>query len=293
MVFMSDSPPKAGQATERRCRARRDGTYPSGVTSPADVPVVILCGGMGTRLREETEQVPKPLVAIGGRPIVWHIMKGYAHHGFRRFVLCLGYKGWLLKDYFLRYREQVTDLTVHLGSDGPPTFHGDGPEDWDVTLVDTGLTTGTAGRVRAVNHHLDAPVFMLTYGDGVSNIDLRALLESHEAHRRLATLTSVRPTSRYGEITANGDEVVSFHEKPAAEGLVSGGFFVFQREFVDELPQDPAVMLEEEPMRGLAHRGELRLFHHDGYWGAMDTYRDFLELNRLWDSGSPPWRVWE
>lgn len=255
--------------------------------------MVILCGGMGTRLREETEQVPKPLVAIGGRPIVWHIMKAYAHHGFRRFVLCLGYKGWLLKDYFLRYREQVTDLTVHLGGDAPPTFHGDGLEDWDVTLVDTGLTTGTAGRVRGVRDHLDAPVFMLTYGDGVANVDLAALLEAHEAQGRMGTLTAVRPTSRYGEITANGDEVVSFHEKPAAEGLVSGGFLVFRRELVDELPDDPSVMLEEEPMRGLAHRGELGLFRHDGYWGAMDTYRDYLELNRLWDSGSPPWRVWE
>jgi glucose-1-phosphate cytidylyltransferase len=264
------------------------------VAAAQDIPVVILCGGMGTRLREETERLPKPLLEIGNKPILWHIMKIYAHHGFRRFVLCLGYKGWLIKEFFLRYREQISDFTLALGGDGSPAFHdGEPVDDWEVTCAETGLTTGTGARLQRVRRYIDTDTFMLTYGDGVGPVDLRGLLDFHRAQGCIGTVTGVHPRSRYGEIKVEGDRAVEFVEKPSgARGLVSGGFFVFERAFLDHLDDDPALALEDAPLTTLASSGELAVFPHDEFWRGMDTHRDFIELNELWAGGNAPWRVW-
>ena len=206
----------------------------------ADIPVVILCGGMGTRLREVTDRLPKPLVDIGDKPILWHIMKTYGHHGFRRFVLCLGYRSYDIKSYFLRYRENLADFTVCLKDDHQPMFHNDvGDEDWEVTCVETGLLTGTGGRIGRVEGYVDTDEFMLTYGDGIGDVDLTALVDFHRAHGKIGTVTGVHPTSRYGEMRVDGPDVVEFNEKPTVvEGFVSGGFFMFKREFFDYLSKD-------------------------------------------------------
>jgi glucose-1-phosphate cytidylyltransferase len=258
------------------------------------MPVVILAGGLGTRLREETERLPKPLVEIGDRPILWHIMKLYGHHGARRFVLCLGFKSWLVKDYFLRYREQVADVTVRLGEHGPPTIHDHAAEeDWEVTLAETGLHTGTGGRLWRVRDYVDTETFILTYGDGIGRVDISALLDFHRSHDRIGTVTGVHPTSRYGEMQVEDGVVVEFNEKPtSAEGFVSGGFFVFQREFLEYLTDDGELTLERAPLRDLARDGQLAVFPHTGFWMGMDTSREFSELNRLWASGDAPWKVW-
>ena len=268
-------------------------------TPAAEIPVVILCGGMGTRLREATgESLPKPMVDIGGRPVLWHIMKTYAHFGHRRFVLCLGYKGDVIKNYFLQYRLQSSDFTLRLSNDGPPVLHStDVAEDWEVTFVDTGLTTATAGRLHRVAQHLDAERFMLTYGDGVGDIDLAALLAAHLKAGRLATVTAVRPSSRYGEmdIDLTAGTVRAFREKPTdTSGWINGGYFVFEREVLTRyLDGDPGVMLETGPLQGLTADAQLSLHCHDGFWVGMDTYRDWTELNGLWDRGAAPWRVWD
>jgi glucose-1-phosphate cytidylyltransferase len=268
---------------------------------PADLrntPVVILCGGMGTRLREASERLPKPLVDIGGRPILWHIMKIYGHFGFRRFVLCLGYKSDQVKRYFLDYREQVSDFTLRLSNEHQPTFHNEaGDEDWEVTFAETGLHTGTGGRIRRAAEYLDSDRFLLTYGDGIGAVDLAALVAAHVAGGRIGTVTGVRPSSRYGEmrVAPAGNQVIEFNEKPTlATGWVSGGFFVFQRTFLETyLDDDPRLLLEHRPLQQLARDGQLSIFPHEGFWMGMDTYRDWTELNSLWDGGSAPWRVWE
>ncbi|MBX6388564.1 MAG: glucose-1-phosphate cytidylyltransferase [Frankia sp.] len=264
------------------------------VPGAADIPVVILCGGMGTRLREASEKLPKPLVDIGGKPILWHIMKTYDHYGFRRFVLCLGYKSDIIKNYFLNYRQQVADFTLRLADDHTPEFHNDaGDEDWEVTFAETGLLTGTGARVRRVREYLTGPRFMLTYGDGVGAINLAALMEAHERGGRIGTVTGVRPSSRYGELVTEGDSVTLFAEKPPQTGWVSGGYFVFEREFVDKyIEDDPGLMLERAPLQQLARDRQLTLYPHDGFWMGMDTFRDWTELNQLWDAGTAPWRVW-
>jgi glucose-1-phosphate cytidylyltransferase len=259
------------------------------------MPVVVLAGGMGTRLREETERVPKPLVEIGERPILWHIMKLYGHHAARRFLICLGYKSWAIKEYFLRYHEQSADLTVHIGTDEPPTFH-DSPvgEDWEVTLAETGLDTGTGARIHRVRRYVDTDTFILTYGDGLGSVDIGALVDFHRSHGRIGTVTGVHPTSRYGEMKVADGVVTDFDEKPStAEGYVSGGFFVFQREFFDYLDDDPELMFERAPLQQLARDGELAVFPHSGFWMGMDTFREFTELNRLWAAGDAPWKVWD
>jgi glucose-1-phosphate cytidylyltransferase len=257
------------------------------------MPVVILAGGLGTRMGMETERVPKPLVPIGERPILWHIMKLYAHHGAQRFVLCLGFKSWQIKEYFLRYREQIADLTVRLGDPAPPVFHTNGGEDWEVTLAETGLDTGTGGRLHKVRDHVDTDTFVVTYGDGLGSVDIGALLAFHREHGRIGTVTGVHPTSRYGEMRVADGVVTEFVEKPTtAAGFVSGGFFVFQREFFDYLSDDPALVLEREPLSRLARDGQLAVFPHTGFWMGMDTTREFDELNRLWAEGSAPWKVW-
>jgi glucose-1-phosphate cytidylyltransferase len=267
----------------------------SSVPDPADIPVVILCGGMGTRLREASEKLPKPLVDVGGKPILWHIMKTYSHFGFRRFVLCLGYKGDLIRRYFLDYREHVSDFTLDLRGDRPPRWHGeDLAEDWEVTFVETGLMTGTGGRIRRVAEHLDTETFMLTYGDGIGAVDLPALLRQHVESGRIGTVTGVHPGSRYGEMHVSGDGVVEFNEKPTlATGWVSGGFFAFNRLMIDKyLDDEPSLLLEKAPLQRLAADGELGVFRHEGFWMGMDTFRDWTELNGLWDAGNAPWKVW-
>ena len=269
------------------------------MSSSRDTPiermqVVVLAGGMGTRLREETGRVPKPLVEIGERPILWHIMKLYGHHGARRFLICLGYKSWDIKEYFLRYHEQSADLTVHIGSEEPPTFHDNAvAEDWEVTLAETGLTTGTGARLRRVRHYIDTDTFMFTYGDGIGRVDIEALLAFHRSHDRIGTVTGVHPSSRYGEMRVEDGMVAEFNEKPTTpEGFVSGGFFVFQREVFDYLSDDPQLFLELDPLQRIARDGQLSVYLHQGFWHPMDTYRDYLHLNGLWRQGSPPWKIW-
>ncbi len=260
----------------------------------ADMPVVILCGGQGTRLREETEYRPKPMVEIGGQPILWHILKIYGAFGFRRFILCLGYKGWVIKQYFLRYNEMRRDFTVHLDGSRPLEFRNVAePEHWEVTCAETGAETGTGARLRRVRDYVDTPTFCFTYGDAVAAIDLDKLLDLHWREGRLATVTGVNPTSRYGEMHVEGAQVVEFNEKPTlAEGVVSGGFFVFERGVFDYLDDDPNLFLELAPLQRLARDGELSVYRHQDFWHPMDTYRDFLHLNGLWRQENPLWKIW-
>ena len=266
-------------------------------TDIREVPVVILCGGLGTRLREATEKLPKPLIDIGGKPILWHIMKTYSAYGTRRFVLCLGYKSDLIKRYFLDYREHASDFTMNLTADGDIKFHSSAvAEDWEITFVETGLTTATAGRVSRVADFLDADRFFLTYGDGLGNVDVAALWGHHLDAGRMATVTAVHPSSRYGEMQVDEQDalVVEFNEKPTlATGWVNGGFFVFERDVLGRyITDDPAVMLEHAPLQQLARDRELTLYRHEGFWMGMDTFRDWTELNTRWDRGDAPWRVW-
>jgi glucose-1-phosphate cytidylyltransferase len=255
--------------------------------------VVILCGGQGTRLREETEFRPKPLVEVGQRPILWHIMKLYAHHGFREFVLCLGYRGSMIKEYFLNYEAMNNDFTICLGSKQVVSYHdAHAEQDFHVTLADTGLQSMTGGRVRRVQRFIDDDTFMVTYGDGVGDIDIAALVRFHGKHGRLATVTGVRPISRFGvlELDLEG-RVKRFSEKPTLEGWASAGFFVFHRKVFDYLGGDDCV-LEHEPLERLAAKGELMVYPHAGFYFAMDTYREYQALNELWNSGKAPWKVW-
>ena len=259
-----------------------------------DIPVVILCGGQGTRLREETEYRPKPMVEIGTRPILWHIMKIYGAHGLDRFVLCLGYKGWEIKQYFLRYREMLSDFTISMDNTRPVEFHNrDGHEDWRVTCAETGPDTATGARLWLVRNYIESPTFCFTYGDAVGNVDIDALLDFHWSQGRVATVTGVHPTSRYGEMHVDGGRVVEFNEKPTlAEGVVSGGFFVFQREVFDYMDDDPQLFLEQRPLQKLARDGQLSVYLHEGFWHPMDTYRDYLHLNNMWKQGDVPWKIW-
>ncbi len=261
-----------------------------------DIPVVILAGGLGTRLRgAASEDVPKPLVEIGEKPILWHIMKLYGHHGARRFVLCLGYKSMVIKNYFLRYREQLADVTVTMNEQHAPVFHNQPADtDWEVTMAETGLLTGTGARLARVKQYVDSDTFMLTYGDGIGEVDINALLDFHRSHDKLATVTGVHPSSRYGELAVQDGSVTEFAEKPTTpKDFVSGGFFVFQREFFEYLDEDSDLLLERAPLQNLARDGQLALYPHTGFWMGMDTYREFNELNKLWGTGKAPWRLWE
>jgi len=257
---------------------------------------VILCGGQGTRIRDASEVLPKPMLPIGGKPIVWHIMKSYAAHGVREFVLCLGYKGWLIKEFFLNYQAMTTDVTVTLGRRDSIEFNGSHPEeDWRVTLAETGEATMTGGRVAAIRRYVEGDdLFLLTYGDGVSNLDIRKLIAAHRAHGKVATVTAVRPTSRFGEMRIEGGVVREFNEKPqASEGLVNGGFFVLDAKRIwDYIEDRPTTILEREPLRRLAQDSELVAFEHPGYWQPMDTLREYVLLNELWAKGDAPWKSW-
>ena len=256
--------------------------------------VVILCGGQGTRMREETEFKPKPLVEIGGKPVLWHIMKLFAHHRQNDFCLALGYKGDLIKQYFLNYEPMNTDFTITLGKNSKALFHGAHTEqDMKVTLADTGLETMTGARVKRVAPYLDDDTFMVTYGDGVSDIDIEALLAFHKSHGKLATVSAHRPISRYGVLDIDSDHrVTSFAEKPQIEGTVSMGFFVFQKKVLDYIDDDITCNLEREPLQKLAREGELMAFKHEGFFHPMDTYRDYLALNEMWEKGNAPWVKW-
>lgn len=258
---------------------------------------VILCGGQGTRIRDVNEILPKPMLPIGGKPIVWHIMKGYAACGISDFVLCLGYKGWLIKEFFLNYRAMTADVTVHLGRDAAAEVHdGNTDEDWRVTLAETGEVTQTGARVAAIRRYVENDeVFCLTYGDGVSDLNFQQLIAFHKAHGKIATVTAVRPQGRFGEIRAEGGVVWEFNEKPqAAAGLINGGFFVMDaRRIWDYIDSNAGCALEREPLQRLASDGQLVAFEHNGFWQPMDTLREYTLLNDLWASGVAPWKTWD
>ena len=255
---------------------------------------VILCGGLGTRLREETEFRPKPLVDIGGRPILWHIMKLYAHYGFREFILCLGYRGNMIKEYFLNYEAMNNDFTICLGRKAHIQYNGDHEEqDFWVTLAETGAESMTGGRLKRVHKYLEnEDRFMLTYGDGVSDVDIQKLLEFHNNHGKVATVTTFRPVSRFGILDINAShEVKNFIEKPKSDAWASAGFFVFEKRIFNYLDGDETV-LERAPLERLAEEGQLMAYNHEGFFFAMDTYREYQVLNDLWKSGEAPWRKW-
>jgi glucose-1-phosphate cytidylyltransferase len=253
--------------------------------------VVMLAGGLGTRLAEETEVKPKPMVEIGGRPILWHIMKHYARFGFKEFFIALGYKGEVIKRYFLDYSGLNGSLTIDLAS-GETKVHDRECEDWVVHLMDTGLETLTGGRVKRLQPWLSDGTFMVTYGDGVSNIDLNALLSFHRSHGCLATVTAVRPPARFGGLVFDGNLVASFTEKPQiGEGWINGGFLVFEPAIFDWLEGDRS-SLEADLLERLASERQLAAYQHPGFWQCMDTLRDKRLLESLWDSGQAPWKVW-
>ncbi|WP_337995977.1 glucose-1-phosphate cytidylyltransferase [Oleispirillum naphthae] len=256
---------------------------------------VILCGGYGTRIRDVSEALPKPMLPIGDRPILWHIMKGYAAHGITEFVLCLGHLGHKIREYFLNYETNTCDCTVTLGDGGGITVHGGHAESgWKISLVDTGLGTMTGGRVRRVRPYVGDEPFCLTYGDGVTDLDIGALIAFHNRHGRLATVTGVRPPGRFGELTLSAEgRATGFNEKPqVSEGRISGGFFVFGPGVFDYLDDRDSLVLEEEPMKRLVQDGELMVHAHDGFWQCMDTPRDNTLLTELWASGRAPWKIW-
>jgi len=256
--------------------------------------VVILCGGLGTRLREETEFRPKPMVNIGERPILWHIMKTYAHYGHREFVLSTGYKGDLIKEYFYHYELMNNDVTLELSSPDKLQFHRRrGGEPWTVTLADTGVDTLKGARLKRVEQYIPDDEFMLTYGDGVADIDINRLVAFHRQHGKLATVTGISPASRFGELKIQGDHVESFTEKPkVGSGLINGGFFIFKKEIFNYLTVDKTCDLEVGALELLAHDHQLMVYRHDGFWACMDTIRDMEYLNRLWEDGKAAWKVW-
>jgi glucose-1-phosphate cytidylyltransferase len=264
-------------------------------SSANHIPVVILCGGEGSRLKEETEMRPKPMLEIGDRPILWHIMKLYAAHGLTDFILCLGYKGHIIKEYFLNYKTFGSDLRVELGPGGRVEYlNCNGDEDWRVALVETGQKAMTGARVARAAKYVDTDVFCLTYGDGLGDIDITALLDFHRRHGKLATVTGVRPPGRFGELQMEGSgRATEFNEKlQASEGFINGGFFVFDRSFVERyLAADDDCTLEREPLQRLARDNQLMVYVHKGFWQPMDTFREWRLLNELWESGRAPWRV--
>ena len=256
--------------------------------------VVILCGGMGTRLREETEYRPKPMVEIGGRPMLWHIMKLYAASGFTDFVLCLWYKGEVVKHYFLNYQALHSDCTIELGAPQRLQFHGNHLEHgWRVTLADTGAAAMTGSRVKRIEPYVDGDEFLLTYGDGVADVNIRDVLTFHRRHGKVGTVVGVRPPSRFGELVAERNAVLEFREKPqASQGFINGGFFVFSRRFFKHLSADENCVLEQEPLERLAREGQMMMYPHKGFWQCMDTPRDMRLLETLWAGGRAPWKVW-
>lgn len=254
---------------------------------------VILAGGYGTRLKEVTEIKPKPLVDVGGKPILWHIMKIYSHYGINDFIICLGYKGYMVKEYFSNYSLHMSDVTFDMRQHNACEIHQRYSEPWRVTLVDTGENTMTGGRIKRIRDHLDSDTFLLTYGDGVSNVDIHDSIAFHRSHGKKATLTAVRPPARFGALElSDANAVRSFREKPVGDNLyVSGGFFVLSRDILNYIADDTTVW-ERQPMEQLAREGELQAYRHDGFWHPMDTLRDKQYLDELWDSGKAAWKLW-
>jgi glucose-1-phosphate cytidylyltransferase len=259
-----------------------------------DPQVVILCGGFGTRIRDVSEEIPKAMIPIGGQPILWHIMKCYAHFGFRRFVLCLGYKGWLIKRFFLDYLHSNSDLTLNLQAPEEVQIHGPSlHDDWEVTLAETGLDAMTGCRVKRIEKYIDCENFLLTYGDGLADLNLAELWKFHLRHGKIGTLTAVAPPGRFGELSVSGDRVLEFSEKPSRpSSRINGGFMAFHRRLFDRLENDPKLIFEYAPLMDLATDGELMTMRHEGFWRCMDNSRDYQYLNEVWQAGDPPWRVW-
>ena len=254
---------------------------------------VLLAGGLGTRMREETEFRPKPMVEIGGKPVLWHLMKFFSASGITDFVVCAGYKCEQIKEYFLNYDSHNKDFTITLGKSSELVFHDDHHEnDWRVTVADTGLDTLTAGRVAQIERYVKGERFIVTYGDGLADLNVSKLLAFHEEHGRKATITTVRPLSRFGLVDVEEFLVTRFREKPQMDDWVSAGFFVFEPSVFDYLRDGDDVMLEHEPLARLAAEGELAAYRHDGFWQPMDTYRESVLLNEMWDRGTAPWKVW-
>lgn len=255
--------------------------------------VVILCGGKGTRLREHTESIPKVLIDIGGRPILWHIMKIYSAYGFNDFILCLGHKGHMIKEYFMDYHWRNNDFSIDLRDrkNLKMAMHDREPEPWKIIFAETGDDTNTGGRITRVASYIKEESFLVTYGDGVADIHLGELLAFHKAHAKIGTITAVKPSLQFGILDLNGShQVLAFHEKPTLDHWINGGFFVFNRDFFRYLKEDD--ILEQEPLEQLARDGQLMAYRHDSYWKCMDTYKDTVVLNELWQSGKAPWKKW-
>lgn len=256
--------------------------------------VVILCGGMGTRLREETEYRPKPMVKIGDRPILWHIMKIYATYGHTDFVLCLGYKSEIIKEYFYNYELLNNDFRVHLGQNKVEVLSNHGEQSWTVTLVDTGQIALKGARLKRVEKYIKEDQFMVTYGDSLGDININKLLDFHKSHGHIGTVTGINPTARFGELKITGQQVTSFHEKPInSTDYVNGGFFVFNKEIFDYLTNDDNCDFEVGPLENIAKAGELMVFKHQGFWACMDNVRDVEYMNRLWNESNVTWKVWK
>ncbi|MBI4843569.1 MAG: glucose-1-phosphate cytidylyltransferase [Nitrospirae bacterium] len=256
--------------------------------------VVILCGGKGTRLSEETVSKPKPMVEIGGRPVLWHIMKHYAHYGCSRFILALGYKGDHIKNYFYNYRILSSDFTLEMRPEKSPQIHGKSDESrWEITFIDTGLDTLKGGRIKRLEKYIRSKNFHLTYGDGVSAVDIKKLEKFHSKHGMTGTVTGVHPPSRFGEMVIDGETVTHFEEKPQlSTGIINGGFFIFNKKIFSYLTPDEDCDFEFGPLQKLASEGQLKVYKHEGFWQCMDTARERDYLNGLWDAGSPPWKLW-
>ena len=255
--------------------------------------VVIFCGGKGTRLKEETEYRPKPLVSVGGMPILWHIMKHYSHYGYNEFILCLGYKGDMIKKFFLDYEWMANDFTINLKNRMEWITHFRNElEDWKITLAETGEESMTARRLKLVEKYIDGDTFMLTYGDGVSNVNIKELLEFHKKTGKIVTLTGIHPPSKYGVLDVKGDVVKDFREKPVLNDLINGGFMVMNKKVFEHIKEEDNTMLVDKQLPLLSKKGEVNVFVHKGSWYCMDTYRDYLKLNEIWNSGKAPWKTW-
>ncbi|MFH1062501.1 MAG: glucose-1-phosphate cytidylyltransferase [Candidatus Omnitrophota bacterium] len=255
--------------------------------------VVILCGGMGTRLSEETSTIPKPMIEIGGKPILWHIMKIFSHYGFNDFIICLGYRGYLIKEYFSHYLLHMSDVTIDM-VDNKMDIHSTTSEPWKVTLVDTGINTMTGGRIKKIQKYIGKEPFMLTYGDGVADIDINKLIKTHKRNKKLATLTGVLTAGRFGILDIQKDSVKSFMEKPKGEGnRINAGFFVLEPEIFKYLKKGDATIWERDPLRKLAADGKLAVYKHNGFWKCMDTLRDKIDLENMIESEYAPWQIWK
>ena len=258
-----------------------------------NVPVVILCGGKGTRLREETEYKPKPLVEIGGKPVLWHVMRGYSYHGFNNFILCLGYKGNAIKEFFLNYEYMSSDFYLNVKTKKHKILDNQNSmEKWEIIFADTGKDTNTGGRIKKVEKYIKSEIFMATYGDGISDVNIGNLLAFHLQHKKIATITGFHPRTKYGQVKiGEKGKIISFQEKPRLEDFINGGFFVFNKAFFNYL--DDECVLEKEPFEKLVDEQQMVLYKHEGFWFAVDTYKDYLEINSMYKNNQTPWMVWK